>query len=101
MKLFTDTDGLFIVRLPSDWQYSNVAEGYKEESPYSFVPYDDPESAGAFQISCYPVTEKTPKNNVQKSNTYNLKFLPRRKDVDEFCVHLWFCTVEDLSLIHI
>lgn len=99
MKLFTDPEGLFIVRLPIEWQYCNIAAGYEEKSPYSFALYDEPDTAGSFQISCYPLERKTPNTNVQKANTYNLNFLPHRMDDKEFNVHLWYATVEDHYLI--
>lgn len=99
MKYFTDPNGQFVIKVPIEWQYSNVAAGYKEESPFSFVPYDDPESAGAFQISCYPANEKTPKNNVQPTDKDNLVFIEKRMDDDEMNMHLWFCTVEDHVLM--
>lgn len=99
MKYFTDPDGQFVIKVPIEWQYSNVAAGYKEESPFSFVPYDDPGSAGAFQISCYPANERTPKNNRQPSDKDNLNFIEKRMDDDEANIHLWFCTVEDHVLM--
>lgn len=99
MKYFTDPNGQFVIKVPIEWQYSNVAEGYKEESPFSFVPYEDPESAGAFQISCYSANEKTPKNNVQPSDKDDLDFIEKRMDDVEMNMHLWFCTVEDHVLM--
>ena len=99
MKYFTDPYGQFVIKVPIEWQYSNVAAGYKEESPFSFVPYDNPESAGAFQISCYPANERTPKNNLQLSDKDNLSFIEKRMDDDEMNMHLWFCTVEDHVLM--
>lgn len=99
MKYFTDPAGQFVIKVPIEWQYSNVAAGYKEESPYSFVPYEDPENAGAFQISCYPADERTPRQNVQPSDKDNLAFVEKRMDDDEMNMHLWFCTVEDHVLM--
>ncbi|MBU1332553.1 MAG: hypothetical protein KJ884_03305 [Gammaproteobacteria bacterium] len=99
MKYFTDPNGQFVIKVPIEWQYSNVAAGYKEESPFSFAPYDDPESAGAFQISCYPANERTPKNNIQPSDKDNLAFIEKRMDDDEANIHLWFCTVENHVLM--
>lgn len=99
MKYFTDPNGQFVIKVPIEWQYSNVVAGYKEESPFSFVPYDAPESAGAFQISCYPANERTPKDNVQPSDKDNLDFIEKRTDDDEMNMHLWFCTVEDHVLM--
>lgn len=99
MKYFTNPTGQFVVKVPIEWQYCNVAAGYEEESPYSFVPYDDPESAGAFQISCYPANENTPKGNVQPPDKDNLDFIEMRMDDDEVNIHLWFCTAQDHVLM--
>lgn len=95
MKYFTEPNGQFVIKVPIDWQYQNVLAGYKEESPFSFLPYDRPEGAGAFQISCFPATKKNPKNNIQKADKENLSFLEKRMDDDECNIHLWFCSVED------
>jgi len=99
MKYFTEPNGQFVIKVPIEWQYSNVAAGYKEESPFSFVLYDNPEGAGAFQISCYPANERTPKNIVQPSDKDNLSFIEKRMYDDEMNAHLWFCTVEDHVLM--
>lgn len=99
MKYFTDPVGQFVIKVPIEWQPANIAAGYKEESPYSFVPYEDPENAGVFQISCYPATERTPRKNVQPSDKDNLAFVEKRMDDDELNTHLWFCTVEDHVLM--
>jgi hypothetical protein len=99
MKYFTEPNGQFVIKVPIEWQYCNRALGYDEESPFGFVPYDDPDSAGAFQISCYAATEKTPRNNLQPSDKDCLDFIEKRMDDDEMNVHLWFCTVEDQVLM--
>jgi hypothetical protein len=99
MKYFTNPIGQFVIKVPIEWQYYNVAAGYKEESPYSFVPYEDPDSAGAFQISCYPANEKTPKENVQPTDKDDLEFIEKRMDDAEMNMHLWFCTVQDHVLM--
>ena len=50
MKDWTEPNGIFILNTPINWQYRNTAvEGYKNESPYSFEPYEN--SLGCFQIS--------------------------------------------------
>ena len=95
MKYFTEPSGQFVIKIPIEWQYQNVLAGYKEESPFSFVLYDSPEGAGAFQVSCYPASENSPKNNIQSADRDNLQFLEKRMDNDEFNIHLWFCSVED------
>lgn len=99
MKYFTNPAGQFVIKVPIEWQYCNVLAGYKEESPYSFIPYEDAESAGAFQISCYPANERTPKSNAQPSDKDDLDFIEKRMDDDEMNVHLWFCTVQDHVLM--
>jgi len=95
MKYFTEPTGQFVIKIPVEWQYQNIVAGYKEESPFSFVLYDNPEGAGAFQISCFPANDKTPKNNIQPADKDNLQFLEKRMDDDECNMHLWFCSVED------
>jgi hypothetical protein len=99
MKYFTEPNGQFVIKIPIEWQYCNVAAGYKEESPFSFAPYDEPDSAGAFQISCYSATERTPRHSVQPSDKDSLDFIEKRMDDDEMNVHLWFCTVENHVLM--
>lgn len=95
MKYFTEPSGQFVIKIPVEWQYTNVLAGYKEESPFSFVLYDRPEGAGAFQISCYLANERNPKNNIQPADKDNLHFLEKRMDDEECNIHLWFCSVED------
>ncbi len=99
MKYFTSPIGQFVIKVPIEWQYYNVAAGYKEKSPYSFVPYEDSDSAGAFQISCYPANERTPKGNVQPTDKDGLEFIEKRMDDAEMNMHLWFCTVQDHVLM--
>lgn len=99
MKYFTNPIGQFVIKIPIEWQYYNVAAGYKEESPYSFVPYEEPSGAGAFQISCYPASERTPKDNLQPADKDNLEFIEKRMDDAEMNMHLWFCTVQDHVLM--
>lgn len=99
MKYFTNPVGEFLIKIPIEWQYYNVAAGYTEESPYSFVPYENPEGAGAFQISCYPANERTPKENVQPADKDKLEFIEKRMDDAEMNMHLWFCTVQDHVLM--
>lgn len=86
---------MFVIKIPTEWQYSNVGAGQKEESPFSFIPYENPEDIGAFQISCYPATDKTPKLQIQKADTQNLKFVEHRMDGDGFNMHLWYSRTED------
>jgi len=94
MKFFTEPSGLFIIKIPTDWQYKNVAVGYKEESPYSFELYRN--KVGAFQISCYPVTDKpgNPDAKIQKADTRNLEFTEFRMDDKDFNVHIWGANVD-------
>ena len=36
MKYFTHPKGTFVIKIPVEWQYKNVAVGYEEKSPFSF-----------------------------------------------------------------
>ena len=95
MKYFTEPNGLFIVQIPTEWQYMNVAAGYKEESPFSFELYHG--RVGAFQISCYSNKDKpvNPHHKIQKADTRNLEFMEFRMDDEKFNVHIWGASVED------
>jgi hypothetical protein len=95
MKYFTEPHGIFIIQIPVEWQYKNVAIGHEEVSPFSFELYENP--VGAFQLSCYSSKEKAIRFNVktQKSDTNNLEFDKRRMDGGGFNMHLWYACVED------
>lgn len=80
MKYFRAPDGQFVIKIPIEWQYQNVLAGYEEKSPFSFVLYDNPVDAGAFQISCYPAKEKNSDKNIQKADKDNLTFAEKRMD---------------------
>ncbi len=99
MKFFTEPDGLFIIKIPIDWQYKNVAVGYKEKSPFSFELYRG--KVGAFQISCYPAKGKPTNPNVklQTPDTRNLEFTEFRMDDKEFNVHIWGASVGDYMFL--
>ena len=95
MKYFTEPNGQFMIKIPIEWQYANVAARYEEVSPFSFQLYE--EHVGAFQISCYP-TEENPldyRGLVQKADTQNLKFIKSSLPDKDFAIHLWFAVVED------
>ena len=94
MKFFTEPNGLFVIKLPIEWQYANVLTGDDEKSPFSFIPYENPDKVGAFQISCYSVKNKTKALEIQKEDTKNLNFDESRMDGDGFNMHLWYCQVE-------
>ncbi len=56
-KHWTEPNGIFIINIPANWQYKNaVFENIEEKSPYSFEQYEN--SAGCFQLSCYPLSER-------------------------------------------
>lgn len=94
MKWFTEPSGKFVIKIPTEWQYANVAYNYEEVSPFSFELYNTP--VGAFQISCYvPNQPAIESKKNQKANTNNLKFTEWRMDGDGFNVHLWGANVED------
>jgi hypothetical protein len=99
MKHWTEPNGIFLIRIPIEWQYRNlaVADG-AEESPYSFEPYD--EAIGCFQISCYPFAELVP-NPKQRALERMLKgnWEHSRMDSQDFDVHLFFGAKGDQALI--
>lgn len=99
MKIFTEPNGKFIVEIPTEWRYANVAANYEEKSPFSFQPYEKP--SWAFQISCYSNSEKLQNKNVpiQKYDTPNLDFVELRKDEDGFNMHIWGASVEDHTIM--
>lgn len=95
MKYFTEPSGKFVLKIPTEWQYKNIAVGHEEVSPFSFELYEN--SIGAFQISCYsdqekPINKKIP---AQKFDTSKLDFIKQRMDGGGFNMHLWFARVED------
>lgn len=95
MKYFTEPNGLFVIKIPIEWQYKNIAVGIKEVSPFSFELYEN--ACGAFQISCYSKNQKpiATKLKAQKSNSQNLDFLKIKKDDGDFCLHYWYARAED------
>jgi len=95
MKHFTEPKGKFVLEIPTEWQYKNIAVGYEETSPFSFELYEN--SVGAFQISCYSEKVKPFKKSVpvQNYDTNNLNFIKKRMDGGGFNIHLWYTTVED------
>lgn len=89
-KHWTEPNGIFIVNIPTKWQYRNpIIDDVEEKSPYSFEAYEN--SPG-----CYPLSERgiNPTIPVQKSNA-QIKWLESRMDDDEFDVYLWHAQVED------
>lgn len=99
MKHWTEPNGIFLIKIPIVWQYLNpVVKGEKEESPYSFQPYEN--SKGCFQISCYPLEELAPHIAERYPNGVpRLTWRPYRKDDSEFCVHIFFGALADQALI--
>ena len=99
MKHWTEPNGIFLINIPIEWQYRNlaVANG-REESPYSFEPYE--EAIGCFQISCYPLAELAP-NLRQRASEGKLKghWDHSRMDTQDFDVHLFFGADDDQALI--
>ena len=90
MKHWTEPNGIFLMHIPTNWQYRNpIIEGIEEDNPYSFEPYDC--SVGCFQVSCYP-DGKLP-------NGQRTAWTEERMDDDEFCAHLFFCMYGDQALI--
>lgn len=95
MKYFTEPNGKFVIKIPVEWQYKNIAVGHEEKSPFSFELYEN--NVGAFQISCYPIDDipVQPISHIQKFNQQKLDFVTARMDDDEFNMHLWYACVED------
>jgi hypothetical protein len=99
MKHWTEPNGIFLLRIPIEWQYRNLAISHgREESPYSFEPYD--EAIGCFQISCYPLAELAP-NLKQGASKTKLKdnWKHSRMDTQDFDVHIFFGAKDDQALI--
>jgi hypothetical protein len=95
MKYFTEPKGKFVIQIPNDWRYANIAANYEEKSPFSFQSYENPK--WCFQISCYPNSEQ-PQNDslrIQKFDTPNLDFIELRHDNDGFNMHIWGANVEN------
>lgn len=99
MKHWTEPNGIFLIQIPTEWQYLNpVVEGEEEKSPYSFQPYEN--ANGCFQISCYPLEEIAPKLACEYPNGVSeLRWRPSRMDDSEFCVHMFYGASEDQALI--
>lgn len=99
MKIFTEPNGKFIMKIPTEWRYANVAANYEEKSPFSFQTYENP--SWAFQISCYSNTEKPQSKSapVQKFDSPNLDFVELRNDGGGFNMHIWGASVEDHTIM--
>lgn len=99
MKHWTEPNGIFLIQVPTAWQYLNpVVESEEEKAPYSFQPYEN--ARGCFQISCYPLEELAPKLADEYPNGVpNLTWRPSRMDDSEFCVHMFFGALADQALI--
>lgn len=99
MKHWTEPNGIFLINLPIDWQYMNpLIEDMEEKSPYSFQLYNNPKAC--FQISCYPLTEISPKIAEDfPDGVPSLKWRSYRSDDQEFCIHMFFGALADQGLI--
>lgn len=99
MKHWTEPNGIFLIQIPTGWQYLNpVVEGEEEKCPYSFQPYED--ANGCFQISCYPLEELAPKLADKYPNGVpSLTWRPSRMDDSEFCTRMFFGALADQALI--
>lgn len=100
-KDWIEPNGIFIINVPVDWQYKNmILKQVKEKSPYSFEPYEN--SKGAFQISCYPLSERGINKNfpVQKTNSEIEWFATEMpNDASKFKIKLWYAQVGDQFLM--
>ncbi|MGB1455946.1 hypothetical protein [Spongiibacter marinus] len=99
MKHWTEPNGIFLIQIPTEWQYLNpVVEGEEEKSPYSFQPYEN--ANGCLQISCYPMEEIAPKLADEYPNGVpELRWRLSRMDDSEFCVHIFYGASADQALI--
>jgi hypothetical protein len=99
MKWFREPSGKFVIKIPTEWRYANVAVDYEEKSPFSFQSYENPN--WSFQVSCYSDEEKSFNQRVtkQKFNTPKLEFKEFRMDGDGFNIHIWGATVENNTLM--
>ncbi|WP_309046002.1 hypothetical protein [Marinobacter sediminicola] len=99
MKHWTEPKGIFLIQIPTEWQYRNPAvEGVEESSPFSFEPYEN--AIGCFQISCYPLEELAPQIAEDYPNGVpRLEWRHSRVDDSEFCVHMFFGALADQALI--
>jgi hypothetical protein len=99
MKWFTEPSGKFVIKIPIDWQYRNVAVSIEEKSPFCFEPYENPKSS--FQISCYSADQLKQNTNVpiQDVGVGNLHFITSYLGDKEFKTKLWFASVGDHTFI--
>ncbi len=97
MKHWTEPNGIFIVNIPIEWQYKNVVvQNGAEKSPFSFVPYENENELGCFQLSCYPLSEKGINHHfpIQKSDS-KIEWIESRLDDKEFDVLIFHAQVDD------
>lgn len=99
MKHWTEPNGIFLIKIPIEWQYLNSAvEGKKDVPPYSFQPLYS--AVGCFQISCYPIKEQSPKlAEAYPNGVPHHSWQTSREDDKEFCVHFFFGALGDQALI--
>lgn len=99
MKHWTEPKGIFLIQIPTEWQYRNPAvEGVEEASPFSFEPYEN--TVGCFQISCYPLEKLAPQLAEDYPNGVpRLEWRHSRMDDSEFCAHIFFGALADQALI--
>jgi len=94
-KHWIEPNGIFIINLPVNWQYKNaIIDSIEEKSPYSFGAYEN--SAGCYQLSCYPLSEKGVNQSlpIQKADS-KINWLESRMDDKEFDMYLWHAQVDD------
>lgn len=99
MKHWTEPNGIFLIQIPTEWQYLNPAiEGIEEKPPYGFQPYED--AIGCFQISCYPLQEDaTSIAKAYPNGVPSLNWKQFREDDLEYCMHLFYGALADQVLI--
>lgn len=99
MKVFTESNGIYLVTIPTEWEYKNVIYNARQGDPNSFELYNSP--IGCFQINCKPINAEIGKlisaNNLkrQSADKTNLDFIEKNIVAGDFAVIAWMAVVED------
>ena len=99
MKWFTEPNGKFVIKIPIEWQYKNLAAGIEEKSPFCFHTYE--KANWSFQISCYSDYQLKQNINIenQPAGKPNIRFITSFLGDDEYRTKLWFASLADHSFI--
>lgn len=100
-KDWTEPNGIFILHIPTDWQYRNPAihnQKKEHEHIYSFEPYKN--SGGCFQLSSYSYNEiKANKNLITQKSNEKLSWDLNTVNDQDFHLYVWYAQTEDRVLI--